>query len=126
MEKKPYFWGVFWGSFYTHTNILFIMGFKYVVLLFCGGFLLLTSISQPLSSGKKTETQVSKKRVATIGEQIRSGRVAHRMSKKELATAIDLTVAQLENIESNAASPSKEVLFKAQEVLNVEFVLDNY
>ena len=122
--KTPYFCCGFKGSI-LHTHIFQFM--KYIVLLFCGGFLLLTSISRPLSSNKEATTIVSKKSVATVGEQVRSERVAHRMSKQELAGKLDISIKQLADIENNNDTrPTKEVLFKAQEVLGAEFVLDNY
>jgi ribosome-binding protein aMBF1 (putative translation factor) len=102
------------------------MSFKYLLLLVCAGFILFGSLS---NSGVVANDAINLKKdeyVSPVGEQIRKARISHRMTQEELAPLIGISVIELKSIEGNRATPTKEVLFKAQDILHSEFLLDQY
>ncbi len=62
--------------------------------------------------------------IGDVGDQIKEARVKSGISKQELATDLGLSLANIEIIESGKAVPTRDVIFKIQDRLHCEIILD--
>jgi ribosome-binding protein aMBF1 (putative translation factor) len=61
-----------------------------------------------------------------ISEQVKLARLEKRISQKDLATKVGLTKWDIEKIESGQAVPTRDLLFKIEQVLNTPLSMQSY
>ena len=94
-----------------------------VLLLILAGFLHYTpSTSNNLEVGKYEKETL----LFPISEQIKLARLEKHVSQKDLADRVGLTKMNIEKIEKGQVVPTRDILFKLQRELGVEFTLDGY
>lgn len=65
------------------------------------------------------------KKSKQIGNQIRIARLSKQISCEALATALDLEEEKLRAIEEGKKMPIKDIIFKAEEILETTFLNEN-
>ncbi len=60
----------------------------------------------------------------SVGDQIKKGRIAARLSQKALADAVGLSLYNVQTIEKGKAVPTRDIMLKIQQLLKIEIVLD--
>ncbi len=83
-----------------------------------------TKTQEPSRAQVITISKESLNNELSVGNQIRVIRESKSISQAELAEAIGLTINQVQTIESGMATPTRDIIFRIQELLEEEIIID--
>jgi ribosome-binding protein aMBF1 (putative translation factor) len=61
-----------------------------------------------------------------ISEQVKLARLEKHVSQKDLANKVGLTRLDIEKIEGGQVVPTRDILFKIEQVLNTSLTMESY